>query len=156
MSTFDTVSDLMTEQFGKDTLIAIATSDGNTIHNRMVDSYYEDGAFYVSTYALSNKMRQIADHPQVAIASPDWFSGHGIGENLGWILDPKNAELRDKLRKAFAGWYEFAANEQDKNSCILKITLTDGMLIKDHHAIRYQVDFTNKSAKVSTNFGPFE
>jgi len=156
MSTFDTVSGLMTEQFGKDTLIALATFDGSNIHNRMVDAYYEDGAFYVSTDARSSKMQQIAGHPQVAIASPDWFSGHGIGENLGWILDPKNAALREKLRTAFAGWYEFAANEQDQNSCILKITLTDGMLIKDHHAIRYQVDFANKSAKVSKNFGPFE
>jgi len=148
--------DLMAEQFGKDTLIAIATTDGNRLYNRMVDAYYEDGAFYVSTYALSNKMLQISQHAEVAIASPDWFSAHGVGENLGWILDPKNAQLRDKLRKAFSAWYDFANNEQDQNSCILKITLTDGMLIKDHHAIRYQVDFTNKSAKLSKNWGPFE
>ena len=26
---------------------------------RNVDAYYEDGAFYVITYALSNKMKQI-------------------------------------------------------------------------------------------------
>jgi len=156
MSTYDTVSSIMTERFGKDTLIAIATSDGDKLYNRMVDAYYQAGAFYIVTNAQSSKMLQIANHPQVAIASPEWFTGHGIGENIGWVLDPQNAEIRSALRAAFADWYDHANNEQDQDCCILKITLTDGMLIQDHHAIRYLVDFTNKSAKVSKNFGPFE
>jgi len=137
MSNYENAINIMAERFGKDSLIAIATKDGERLHNRMVDAYYENGSFYVSTYALSNKMRQIEAHPDVAVCAVDWFSGHGAGKNLGWVLEPQNAEIRSKLREAFE-WYDHANNEQDNNCCILEIRLTDGMLIKDHHAIRYQ------------------
>lgn len=155
MSKYDEALTILTQRFGKDSLIAIAGTDGERMHNRMVDAFYEDGAFYVSTYALSNKMKQIEANPDVAVCAVDWFSGHGVGRNLGWVLEPQNAKIRSKLREAFA-WYDHANNEQDKHCCILEIRLTDGMLIKDHHALRYQIDFVNKSAKVSQNWGAFE
>ena len=154
MSNYEKAMEIMAERFGKDTLVAIATTDGNRMHNRIVDAYYQDGAFYVSTYGLSSKMKQIETHPEVAICAVDWFSGHGTGKNLGWVLEPQNAEIRAKLREAFA-WYDHANNEEDKNCCILEVRLTDGMLIKDHHAIRYQMDFANKSALLSENWGEF-
>ena len=40
------------------------------------------GSFYIITYALSNKIKQIEKNPNVAIAS-DWFTAHGKGNNLG-------------------------------------------------------------------------
>ena len=155
MSNYENAMSLMTERFGKDSLIAIATTDGERLYNRMVDGYYEDGVFYVSTYALSSKVKQIEANPEVAVCAIDWFSGHGKGINLGWVLEPKNAEIRLKLREAFE-WYDHANNEQDQNCCILAIRLTDGMLIKDHHAIRYQIDFMNKSVLLSENGGEFK
>ena len=51
---------IMEERFGHDCLIALATVDGTVPFARTVNSYYEDGCFYVITYALSNKMKQIA------------------------------------------------------------------------------------------------
>ena len=155
MSNYENAIKIMTERFGKDSLIAIATTDGERLHNRMVDAYYENGSLYVSTHALSNKMKQIETNPEVAVCAVDWFSGHGVGKNLGWVLDPQNAEIRLKLREAFE-WYDHANNEQDENCCILEIRLTDGMLIKDHHAIRYQINFENESALVSENWGEFK
>ena len=155
MSTYENAMTIMTDRFGKDSLIAIATTDGERLHNRVVDAFYENGAFYVSTHALSNKMRQVGLHPEVAVCAVDWFSGHGVGKNLGWVLEPQNAEIRSKLREAFE-WYDHANDEQDKNCCILEISLTDGMLLKDHHAIRYQIDFTNKSALLSENWEEFK
>ena len=155
MQKYESAMEIMAERFGKDSLIAVATIDGERLHNRMVDAYYEDGAFYVSTYALSNKMKQIEANPQVAVCAIDWFSGHGIGRNLGWVLEPQNAEIRQKLREAFV-WYDEANNVQDKNCCILEIRLTDGMLIKDHHAVRYQMDFVSKTALLSENWGEFK
>ncbi|MDR1663885.1 MAG: pyridoxamine 5'-phosphate oxidase family protein [Clostridiales bacterium] len=151
MNNYENAMTIMTERFGKDNLIAVATADGDRIHNRMVDAYFHDGAFYISTYALSNKVKQIEANPNVAVCAVDWFSGHGTGKNLGWVLSPENAEIRLKLREEFSAWYDHANNEQDKNCCILEVRLTDGMLIKDHHAIRYQIDFTNKSALLSEN-----
>ena len=147
MSKYEEAMKIMAERFGKDELIAIATNDGSEISNRMVDAYFEDGAFYVVTYAESNKMKQIKNNSNVAICAIDWFTGNGVGENIGWVLDPKNADIRTKLREVFAAWYDHANDEQDKNCCFLKIHLTRGVLIKDHHAIRYDIDFMNKTVE---------
>ncbi|MDR2589780.1 MAG: pyridoxamine 5'-phosphate oxidase family protein [Oscillospiraceae bacterium] len=155
MQNYENSINIMNERFGKDSLIAIATTDGERIYNRIVDAYYENGAFYITTYALSNKIQQIEKNPEVAVCAVDWFSGHGKGKNLGWVLEPQNAEIRLKLKEAFK-WYDDANNEQDKNCCILEIRLTEGLLIKDHHAIRYQIDFANKSALLSENWGEFK
>jgi len=155
MNNFENAMIIMVERFAKDSLIAIATTDGERLHNRIVDAYYENGAFYISTYALSNKVKQIETNTEVAVCAVDWFSGHGMGKNLGWVLEPKNAEIREKIRKEFV-WYDSVTNEQDRNCCFLEIRLTDGMLIKDHHAIRYQINFENKTALLSENWGEFK
>ncbi len=131
---------IMNDRFHKDSLIALATIEGTTPHVRTVNSYYEDGSFYVITYALSNKMKQLADNPAVAICG-DWFTAHGVGENLGWILDKKNADIANKLRTAFSSWYSNGhTNEADPNTVILHIRLTDGVLL--HHGTRFDIDFT--------------
>ena len=155
MSNFENAMSIMIERFAKDCLIAVATTDSERLYNRIVDAYYENGAFYISTNALSNKVKQIETMPEVAVCAIDWFSGHGKGKNLGWVLEPENAVIRDKIRKEFV-WYDDVNNEQDKNCCFLEIRLTDGMLIKDHHAIRYQIDFENESALLSENWGEFK
>lgn len=49
--------------FGKDSIIALATLDGDVPWVRSVNGFYENGAFYVITYALSNKMQQIERIP---------------------------------------------------------------------------------------------
>jgi uncharacterized pyridoxamine 5'-phosphate oxidase family protein len=155
MKNFEIAMNIMTERFAKDSLIAVATTDGERLYNRIVDAYYENGAFYISTHALSNKVKQIEANPNVALCAIDWFSGHGKGKNLGWVLEPQNAEIRAKIRKEFV-WYDNVTNEQDKNCCFMEIRLTDGMLIKDHHAIRYQIDFANNAALLSENWGEFK
>ncbi len=149
---------ILDEKFGnsKDNIIALATIAQQTNEDgkprpvvREVDAYYEDGAFYVTTWGKSSKMQQIAHNNEVAIAvSSEWFTSNGIGENLGWVLDPKNAELRTKLRTAFAKWYDMANNENDKNCCILKIRLTKGIININHHEKLYHMDFENKTATV--------
>ncbi len=129
----------MNERFHRDTLISLATIDENTPWVRTVDGYYEEGAFYTVTYALSNKMQQIQKNPQVAICG-EWFTAHGIGENMGHILDKKNEEMASKLREAFAEWYNNGhTNEADPNTCILCIHLTDGVLFSN--GTRYDIDF---------------
>ena len=131
---------LLTERFGKDSLIALATVDDGIPYVRTVDAVYIDDAFYVVTYALSGKMQQIAKNPTVAI-SGEWFTAHGIGENLGHVLLPENKAVMDILRKTFAAWYGNGhTNEADPNTCLLKIKLTDGVLFAN--GIRYDIDFT--------------
>lgn len=130
---------LMTERFGHDTLLSLATIDGNRPAVRIVNSYYEDCAFYTVTYALSNKMKQIEKNPEVAVCG-EWFAAHGIGENLGWVRDEKNTEIMSKLRAVFAEWYDNGhTNENDPNTCLLRVRLTDGILF--HNGTKYEYDF---------------
>ncbi|MGN0970824.1 MAG: pyridoxamine 5'-phosphate oxidase family protein [Aristaeellaceae bacterium] len=132
--------DVMNERFGKDSLIALATLDGDRPSVRTVDALYEDGAFYVITHALSGKMQQIAANPAVAV-SGEWFTGHGVGENIGHVCAAQNQAIAEKLRAAFAAWYQNGhTNEADPNTCILRIRLTDGVLFS--HGTRYDLDFT--------------
>lgn len=132
--------EIMDERFGYDTVIALATVENGKPWVRNVNSYYEDGSFYVVTFALSNKMRQIEANPTVAV-SGEWFTAHGVGENLGHILAEENREIADKLRTVFAEWYYNGhINEADPNTIILRIRLTDGVLL--YHGTRYDIDFT--------------
>lgn len=130
---------IMNERFGQDTIIALATVEEGIPSVRSVNAYYENGAFYVITYGLSNKMRQIGKNPTVGIAG-DWFTAHGKGENLGYFGKPENAEIAQILRKAFAAWIDNGHNNfEDENTCILRIRLTDGVLFS--HGTRYDIDF---------------
>ena len=135
----DLTNSILTQRFGKDSLMALATVSDGQPHVRTVDAVYISGAFYVVTYSLSGKMQQIAANPAVAL-SGDWFTAHGVGENLGHVLLPENQEIMEILRAAFAAWYGNGhTNEADPNTCLLKIRLTDGVLFAD--GVRYEIDF---------------
>lgn len=134
------ITAIMEDRFGHDSLIALATMDGDSPAVRTVNAYYENGCFYTVTHALSGKMQQIAKDPKVAICG-DWFTARGTGESMGHILLPGNTALADKLRKAFAAWYANGhTNEADPDTIILRIRLTHGVLFR--HGTRYDIDFT--------------
>lgn len=136
----DTTEKILAERFGKDTLIALATSENNIPYVRGVNAFYEDGAFYVLTYALSAKMRQIAKNPVVAV-SGEWFTAHGKGVDLGFFGRAENKAVADKMRTVFSSWINNGHTDlEDVNTCILRIELTDGILFS--HGTRYDIDFT--------------
>lgn len=120
---------IMKERFGKDTVLSLATVEGGLPHVRTVNAYYEDGAFYVITHALSNKMKQIEKNPAVAVAG-EWFTGHGKAISLGYFGKEENSGISDKLRTAFAEWIDNGHNDfDDENTIILRVELTDGLLL---------------------------
>ncbi len=130
---------IMKERFGKDHVIALATVEDGVPHVRSVNGYYEDGAFYIITHGLSNKMHQIKKNPMVAV-SGEWFTAHGLGSDLGHFGQEENREIAKKLRGAFAKWIDNGHNDfNDRNTCILQIRLTDGLLLS--HGTRYEIDF---------------
>jgi uncharacterized pyridoxamine 5'-phosphate oxidase family protein len=99
MSKYEEGMKILNERFGngKDNVISLATislengPDGNPRPCvRDVDAYYEDGMFYIVTYAQSNKVKQIMNNPEVSISVhfEDFFSS-GTVKNLGWVLDPR-------------------------------------------------------------------
>lgn len=126
---------IMRERFGKDSVIALATAENNIPHVRYVNAYYENGAFYIITHALSHKMKQLAAVPTVAIAG-DWFTAHGTGTSLGFVGKEENLPLAEKLKKVFAQWIDNGHTDlSDENTVILQVELTDGLLLS--HGARY-------------------
>ena len=124
--------EILNERFSKDSLMALATVDSNGIPwVRTIDAIFYEDSFYTITYALSNKVKHIEAISNVAI-SGEWFSGHATGEYLGHIKSENNKEIADRLRKAFSAWYGNGhINEDDINTIILRIKLTDGILFSN-------------------------
>ena len=155
MNKYDEAMQLLQEKLGdKDGLICLSTialepgEDGKCRPaSRIVDAYYEEGAFYIVTYATTNKMLQIAQNPAVSVSIVvENFTADGIGENLGWVCDEKNEEMMAKLRVIFAAWYAEANNDEDPNTCLLRIRLTKGLWNDPHQGLRKEIDFVNKTA----------
>lgn len=155
MNKYDEAMKQLDEKFGnKDGFITLSTisetpsSDGKCRPAaRIVNAYYENGAFYTVTYATSTKMKEIAKNPEVAVCIiVDNFTADGIGENLGWVCDEKNVEIMKKIRQIFAEWYDQANNDEDSNTCLLRIKLTKGVWNDPHEGFRNEIDFINKES----------
>lgn len=130
---------IMNERFGKDSLIALATVNEGKPSVRTVNALYRGGAFYVITDARSGKIKDIEKQPDVAV-SGDWFTGEGLGENLGWVCLSKNDRIFQELKNAFSSWINNGhMNEKNENTCILKVQLTKGTLFQNGK--RYDIEF---------------
>ena len=131
---------IMAERFGKDSVIALATVENNIPYVRNVNAFYENRAFYIITYGLSDKMRQIEKNSCVAVAG-EWFTAHGEGIDLGYFGKEENSEIAEKLKKVFSEWIDNGHNDfSDTNTCILCIKLKHGILYS--YGKRYDIDFT--------------
>lgn len=133
---------IMEKRFGRDSIIALATAANNIPYVRNVNAYYEDGSFYVLTYGLSDKMKQLRENPVVAI-SGEWFSAHGKAFDMGYFGKEENKAVAEKMRTVFAEWIDNGHNDfNDENVIILRIVLTDGILFS--HGTRYDLDFSEQ------------
>ncbi|SHF21646.1 pyridoxamine 5'-phosphate oxidase family protein [Dysgonomonas macrotermitis] len=158
MNKYDNAIKIMEERCGndKEVIIALATislspnANGNPRPAvRMVCAYYEDGVFYVSTDARKNKSLQIEKNNEVSVSGLDWFAFYGTAENLGWVKDEKNAKIRAKFKKVF-DWFDEVGDEDNPNSIVLRITLTEGTITdneKKYGEEQYHIDFINKTVK---------
>jgi len=158
MSKYENAIKLMEERCGngKEVVIALATISlsANAAGNprpaaRMVCAYYEDGVFYVSTDARKNKTLQIEKNNEVSVCGMEDYALHGIAENLGWVKDEKNGEMRAKFKKVF-NWFDEVGDEDNPNSIVLRITLTEGTIIDNERKYgeqMYDIDFINKAVK---------
>ena len=157
MSKYENAMKLMEDRCGngKEEVIALATISLSlsTVGNprpavRMVCAYYEDGVFYVSTDAKKNKMLQIEKNTEVSVCGLDWYAFQGTAENLGWVKDEKNAEIRAKFKSIF-DWFDEVGDENNPTSIVLRITLTEGTIIDNERKYgerQYEVDFINHTA----------
>ncbi|KAB3525724.1 pyridoxamine 5'-phosphate oxidase family protein [Alkaliphilus serpentinus] len=158
MNKYENAMKIMEERCGngKEEVIALATISLSTNAAgkprpavRMVCAYYEYGVFYVSTDATKNKMLQIEKNSEVSVAGLGWYTFQGRAENLGWIKDEKNAEIRAKFKKIF-NWFDEVGDEDNPNSIVLRISLTEGTIIdheKKYGEHQYEIDIINKTAQ---------
>ena len=131
---------ILLERFGKDSMIALATAIDNIPYVRSVNAFYENGAFYVLTHGLSNKMKQIEQNPTVAL-SGEWFTAQGTGTNMGYFGKAENTAVANRMKQVFSAWIDNGHNNfDDVNTCILCVKLTSGVLFAN--GIRYEIDFT--------------
>lgn len=158
MSKYENAMKLMEELCGndKEEVIALATislssndDDSPRPAVRMVCAYYENGVFYVSTDAKKNKMQEIEKNNEVSVCGLGWYTFQGKADNLGWVKDEKNAKISAKFKKVF-NWFDEVGDEDNPNSIVLRITLTEGLII-DHEEKygekQYDINFINKTVK---------
>lgn len=135
---------VMEELFAKDCQLALATSKDNIPSVRFVDTYYQDGAFYIVTYKNSQKVRELQENKEVALCR-DMYRFCGTAYEIGHPLIPENKELREKLIKVFEPWYFQHNNESDEEMCYVKVVLSSGFFYQK--GIGYRVDFKAAAAE---------
>lgn len=153
MNTFTKSLSVMNELFAKDCTFSLATAAEGVPSVRVIDTYYQNEAFYIVTYANSQKGKEIEGNPSVALCS-EFFRFTGKAYNIGHPLKSENADLRKTLTEVFAPWYFAHNNEDDENMCFVKVTLETGFCFKD--SIGYKIDFTNKTAETFPFSGGME
>jgi general stress protein 26 len=140
---FNEAITVMKELYGRDVAMPLATVNGDKANIRVINAYFKENTFYITTYSLSNKMKEIEKNPNVAL-NHNLFIAHGMGKNIGNPLMEENRELREELKKVFCAFYDKHICEEDINTCILAITLTDAVIFA--HDYKYFIDFKHKTA----------
>lgn len=144
MDNYEKALQTMNELFAKDCQFAMATVKGNTPSVRIVDTFFEDGSFYVVTYSKSQKVQELEENSQVSLCN-EFYRFSGNAYNIGHPLLLENTAIREKLIKVFEPWYFAHNNENDENMCYVKIELEEGFFYKDK--IGYKVNFKLKEAE---------
>lgn len=141
MKLFERSMSILSELFGRDFQFSLATVNDSKPSIRVVDTYYDNGKFWIVTYAQSNKVKEIENNSNVALCNY-LYSFKGNAYNMGHPLTEENKEIRERLIKVFESWYFAHNNENDKDMCYVKIELTEGFFFKDGKG--YRVDFIKK------------
>ncbi|WMJ23866.1 pyridoxamine 5'-phosphate oxidase family protein [Paludicola sp. MB14-C6] len=133
----------MQELYGHDIPMSLATVSDGKPNARVVNVYYKDKSFYITSYALTNKVKEIIVNPNVAL-NHNLFVAHGTAVNIGNPLENSNKGIRDELKEVFSAFYNKHVNEQDPYTCIIKIELEDALVFANN--FKYCIDFVNETA----------
>lgn len=144
MTTYEKSLAVLTELFGRDYQFALATSKENVPSVRVVDTFYEDGAFYMVTYKTSQKAMEISANERVALCEK-LYRFSGTAHCIGHPLQEENSRIRRKLIHAFEPWYFKHNDENDANMCYIKMEPDHGFFYKD--GTGYNVDFQKQTAE---------
>ncbi len=142
MDNYEKTLQTLNELFTKDYQFAMATVKDNKPSVRIVDTFFNDGSFYIVTYSKSQKVQELEENSQVSLCNELYrFSGNAY--NIGHPLLVENRAIREKLIKVFEPWY-FAHNNE--NMCYVKIELEEGFFYKKDK-IGYKINFQLKEVE---------
>lgn len=144
MNVFEKSLKVLEELFARDYQFTLATTYQDTPSIRVVDTFFDGGAFYIVTYATSQKVIEIEKNPKVALCHK-LYRFNGCAYNIGHPLQKENEIIREKLIEVFEPWYFEHNNEQDENMCYVKVELNNGFFYKD--GTGYKVDFNSRTAE---------
>lgn len=149
MTSYEKSLNVIKELFGKDVTFSLATSRDDIPAIRVVDVFYDDGAFWIVTNKKSNKAMEIENNPNCTLCDRLYrFTGKAY--IAGHPCEEKNKQIRGKLIKAFEPWYFAHNNEDDENMCYIRVDLQEGFFYKD--GTGYSINFIKKTV----NEFPFE
>lgn len=131
--------------FSQDRTFVLATVKESKPSQRVVDTYYDEGVFWIVTYAQSNKVKELRMNPQVSLCN-SFHTFNGLAYYAGHPLDEQNKDIRAKLIQVFEPRYFAHNNEADKDMCYVRIELTEGFFHTD--GFGYIMDFTKHEAKI--------
>jgi general stress protein 26 len=145
MDMYEKAMEVMEELFAKDCVFAMATAQDNRPSVRFVDTFFQDGSFFVVTHAKTQKVRELETNSHVALSN-HFYRFSGYAHNIGHPLTPENQELRSKLIEVFEPWYFPHNDENDQDMCYVRIELVEGFFCKD--GMGYAVNFLEKMVEV--------
>ncbi|MDO4493621.1 MAG: pyridoxamine 5'-phosphate oxidase family protein [Clostridia bacterium] len=119
---------LLTERYGTEHLVALATSANDIPTIRNVNAVYAGGCFWTLSLAGAAKLGAILGNPHVAISLAG-FAAHGTAEICG---TEEHRDIVRKLEGAFRAWLgaEQPGNG-DAEAVLIRIALTDAVLFAD-------------------------
>ncbi len=145
MSNYTKAMEVVTDLFSKDTVFALATIGNKLPSVRMIDTYYENGYFYIITHGETQKAKDIAVNSSVALTK-DMHRFVGKAVNLGHPFKPENRDIRLKLKEAVRDRIFNRDDEFDEDLIILKVKVQTGFFYKDD--VGYDVNFEQETAEV--------
>lgn len=144
MSVYEKSLKVLEDLFSKDFTFVLATAENNAPSQRVVDTYYDNGEFWIVTYAKTKKVNEIEQNPNVSLCNT-FHIFNGKAYNAGHPLKEENKDIREILIKEFEPWYFAHNNENDENMCYVRVSLETGFFHKD--GIGYKVDFIDKTVE---------
>lgn len=135
--------EVMQDNFGHIVEMCLASCVDNQVTVRDLNTYYNNGKFYVLSKVSNSLMHDIAHNPRVGLCHGS-HNIYGNARSLGHPLEAQNAELRKMLKKQFSLNYDEYVTEHNPEMRIVEITVTAAETFTRYH--RYEIDFVKGEA----------
>lgn len=142
--------EVIRECFGQRFVYTLATATKQGVNARSVYSFMHNDKMYVVSHSDTNKVREIADNPNVVMVY-DKQKLYGTAKNIGHPLQPNNTELYNVIRRELGDSYNMLFNDNQPTLCVLEITPTRAVGYTQIH--KYDVDFVNNRLLRERHYG---